>query len=96
MTTETRQAVNRAYAAQWGEAARIACTTYLDGVAAFGDVRRAQEYDNLNDAGKAVWRAVAMRAAHAMPPEPEPCQRGVTGPCGMYAGHEGSCVVYVV
>lgn len=70
MTTSQRQAVNRAYADQFNEAARIACTTYLDGIAASGPARRAAEYDNLNDAGKTVWRAVAMRAARAMPTDP--------------------------
>jgi hypothetical protein len=54
------------YSADFNEAARIACTTYLNGVAAYGDHRRHQEFDNLDETGKAVWRAVAMRAAEAM------------------------------
>ncbi len=70
MITTERQAANRAYAEQFNEAARIACTTYLNGIGAVGPARTAAEFDNLTDAGKTVWRAVAMRAARAMPAEP--------------------------
>jgi hypothetical protein len=68
---EKRQEARRLYAERFNEAARTACTTYLNGLGMYGDVRRHQEYDNLDEAGKAVWRAVALRASQAMPAEPE-------------------------
>lgn len=77
MSTETdavtpdRQEANRRYAEQFNEAARVACTTYLDGIGTWGPVRKAQEFDALDAAGQTVWRAVADRAAHAMPARPD-------------------------
>lgn len=44
------------------DAARQACTAYLDGTSAYGDVRYWQEYDHLDPAGQTVWRAVALKA----------------------------------
>ena len=56
------------YATRLDEAARRACTAYLDGCAEHGMIRRFQEYDQLPDAGKAVWRAVVTRAVYDMLP----------------------------
>lgn len=44
------------------DAARQACTAYLDGTSAYGDVRYWQEYDHLDPAGQTVWRTVALKA----------------------------------
>jgi hypothetical protein len=63
---EKARGAARDYAEKFHEAARRANAAYLDGLAVWGGLREAQEYDNLNPAGQAVWRAVVVVAVDAM------------------------------
>lgn len=57
-----------AYQCRLADAARRACSSYLDAIGMPDSARRFAEYDQLTDGGQKVWREIVQRAVFDMLP----------------------------